>query len=68
MVFWLGFAALAFGSVKNLYHKAVVYNSAWHKLPEVLHYLRYCNTCIQHKLKYRQRIVQHIKIIHIAVP
>ena len=29
MVFWLGFAPLAFGSDKNLYHKAVVYNSAW---------------------------------------
>jgi hypothetical protein len=28
MVFWLGFAPLAFGSVKNMYHKAVVYNSA----------------------------------------
>ena len=28
MVFWLGFAQLAFGYVKNLYHKAVVYNSA----------------------------------------
>ena len=29
MVFWLRFAPLAFGSVKNLYHKAVVYNTAW---------------------------------------
>ena len=29
MVFWLGFAPLAFGCDKNLYHKAVVYNSAW---------------------------------------
>ena len=24
-VFWLGFVPLAFGAVKNLYHKAVVY-------------------------------------------
>ena len=48
MVFWLGFAPLAFGSVKNLHHKAVVYNSAWRgvKLPKVLQYLRYCNACI----------------------
>ena len=29
VIFWLGFALFAFGSVKNLYHKAVVYNSAW---------------------------------------
>ena len=29
MVFWLGFVPLAFDSVKNLYHKAVVYNSEW---------------------------------------
>ena len=29
MVFCLGFAPLAFGSDKNLYHKAVVYNFAW---------------------------------------
>ena len=47
MVFWLEFARLDFGSVKNLYHKAVVYNSAWQgrrtpwgiAIPEVLHYL-----------------------------
>ena len=54
MGFWLGFAPLAFGSVKNLYHKAVVYNSAWQghqtpwgtAIPEVLQHLRYCNTSI----------------------
>ena len=44
MVFWLGFAPLASGSDKNLYHKAVVYNSATLqgrdvKFPEVLQYL-----------------------------
>ena len=47
MVFWLGFAPLVVGSVKNLYHKAVVYNSAWQgrqtpwgiAIPEVLQYL-----------------------------
>ena len=42
MVFWLGFAPLAFGYVKNLYHKAVVYNlhGMGIKLLEVLEYLR----------------------------
>jgi len=47
MVFWLGFAPLSFGSDKNLYHKAVVYNSAWQgrqtpwgiAIPEVLQHL-----------------------------
>ena len=47
MVFWLGIAPLAFGSVKNLYHKAVVYSSAWQgrqtpwgiAIPEILQHL-----------------------------
>ena len=43
MVLWLEFAPLAFGSVKDLYHKAVVYNSAWlgrqSAIPQVLQYL-----------------------------
>ena len=42
------FPPLAFGSVKNLYHKALAYNSAWRgvKLPEILQYLGYRNTCL----------------------
>ena len=52
MVFCLGFAPLAFGSDKNLYHKAVVYNSAWQgrqtpwgiAIPEVLQYLHTYHT------------------------
>ena len=55
MVFWLGFAPLAFGSDKNLYHKAVVYNSAWQgrqipwciAISDVLQYLHTSNICNQ---------------------
>ena len=53
MLFWLGFATLALGSVKNIYRKAVVYNSAWQgrqtpwgiPIPEVLQYL-YTLLCV----------------------
>ena len=37
--FLLGFAPLAFGSVKNLYHKAV--HGRGVKLPDVWQYMRY---------------------------
>ena len=67
MVFCLGFAPLAFGSDKNLYHKAVVYNSAWQgrqtpwgiAIPEVLQYLhtfaitKFINKILRNQIQYR---------------
>ena len=72
MVFWLGFAPLAFGSVKNLYHNAVVYKSAWQgcqtpwgiAIPEVLQYLKYCNICIpQFQTTYIEHMFYHLRDI-----
>ena len=79
MVLWLGFApvAVGFGSVKNLYHKAVVYNSVWQgcqtpggvAIHEVLQHLhttanKYNNNNIRHHISNATKYKRNVMGFH----